>query len=53
MRVAWILATALMVATLGEVGLALGVVMGVLYGSLRLKYLPRQTKLQTTMGEQK
>lgn len=37
MRFAWILAMALMVITLGEVGLALGVVIGVLYGSLKLK----------------
>jgi hypothetical protein len=37
MRFAWILAMALMVATLGVVGLGLGLLVGVLFGSLRLK----------------
>jgi hypothetical protein len=37
MRFAWILAMALMVATLGVVGLGLGLLVSVLFGSLRLK----------------
>jgi len=37
MRLAWILVMAIMVATLGVVGLGLGLLVGVLFGSLRLK----------------
>ena len=37
MRFAWILVMAIMVATLGVVGLGLGLLVGVLFGSLRLK----------------
>jgi hypothetical protein len=37
MRFAWILAMAVLVATIGVVGLAFGAVVGMLFGSLRLK----------------
>jgi hypothetical protein len=37
MRFAWILAMAVLVATIGVAGLAFGAVVGMLFGSLRLK----------------
>ena len=37
MRLAWILAMAIMVATFGFAALVMGAVVGILFGSLRLK----------------
>jgi hypothetical protein len=37
MRLAWILALAVMVATFGAVAIGIGLVVGILFGSLRLK----------------
>jgi hypothetical protein len=36
-RFAWILAMAIMIATFGAAAIALGLVVGILFGSLRLK----------------
>jgi len=37
MRLAWILALAVMVTTFGAVAIGIGLVVGILFGSLRLK----------------